>query len=213
MSLPFNQEFANNQYQPFHFTENNTYQNAPLKRKMFDHIRTTSIDSYISKSSYMSFDKGHNRTDSAIGLGTTPLPPFAALFTPDAALFTPDAAPAKKRGGSDDLHNALINRYDMAKLHTNREKIAFLVKLEHHIPRNMSTLTENARNFVNICLPILHCFHHHHQSNIERFEHTYDKGFSYTTFRKVHCNMLNKGQPNTDCCMAMLKRQSNQNAM
>lgn len=112
----------------------------------------------------------------------------------------------KKRGGENDLKNAEINRFNMAKLKTTSEKLDFLIQLEKHIPENLGTLTENARNFVNICLPIIHCFHRHHNSDKRLFEETFDKGFAYTTFKKVHCNVLKKGYVDQECAAKLRKR-------
>jgi hypothetical protein len=82
---------------------------------------------------------------------------------------------------------------------TTEEKLNFLIEFEKHIPENLGSLTENARNFVNICMPVIHCFKKHHHSDKELFANTYDKGFSYTTFKKVHCNILKRGYNEKEC--------------
>lgn len=121
--------------------------------------------------------------------------------------------PLKRRGGNNDLRNAHFDRFNLAKLKNTNEKLDFLIELEKQIPDNLGSLTENARNFVNLCLPIIHCFHRHHQSNKLLFEQTYYMGFSYTTFKKAHCNVLKRGYNQAECSAIVKKRIELQNIM
>jgi hypothetical protein len=110
------------------------------------------------------------------------------------------------RTGGDDLHSDSFDRSRLAKLISTVDKLDFLIQLEDHIPDNLRSLTENARNFVNCCLPIIHCFRRHHNSDKKLFEETYDQGFAYTTFRKVHCNVLRRGYVERGCPAAVKKQ-------
>jgi hypothetical protein len=124
------------------------------------------------------------------------------IFSDNKGAFSPNSEvplPKKQRGGKIDLRSPTLDRFELAKLNTIREKLDFLIELERIIPENIADLTENARNFVNLCLPIIHCFRRHHLGNRQLFEQTYSKGFAYTTFKRLHCNILKRGYIELGC--------------
>jgi hypothetical protein len=111
----------------------------------------------------------------------------------------PDMDKLKSSYLLNDLRGTQFDRSHLAKMRTTTEKINFIVKLEKYVPKDRSKLTANSRNFISLCMPILHCFRKHHNSDIRKFELTYSNGFCYTTFRNVHCNVLRRGYVSGNC--------------
>lgn len=99
-----------------------------------------------------------------------------------------------------------FDRKELSSLTTTSEKLSYLMMLEKRIPKNRAVLSENARSFVNLCLPIIHCFRAHHNSDKELFEWTYDKGISYSTFKFKHCNVLKRGYRASEGCSGINRK-------
>jgi hypothetical protein len=105
-----------------------------------------------------------------------------------------------------DLKCDQFNRSKMSTIKNTSDKLDYLMLLEKYIPRNRGILSDSAKSFVNLCLPIIHCFRMHHNSDKNEFMETFDKGISHTRFKFNHCNVLRRGYDYSHGCEAKKKR-------
>jgi hypothetical protein len=105
-----------------------------------------------------------------------------------------------------DLKCDQFNRSKMSTIKNTSDKLDYLMLLEKYIPRNRGILSDSAKSFVNLCLPIIHCFRMHHNSDKNEFMETFDKGISHTRFKFNHCNILRRGYDHSHGCKAKKRR-------
>ena len=92
----------------------------------------------------------------------------------------------EERGGSNDLPG----RHRIKRLH-GAAKVFALVELQQEVPEDRNTLTEPARNFAILTIdPILACFQHHFECDVEAFLQQWGN-FTQSTFVTKCCDGQN----------------------